>query len=63
MFFNGLGTVLSQAHIITKQITELVEPLLEEIGFEKIEIYGQNKLPRMPYAARSVRMVVVGTKP
>jgi 2-polyprenyl-3-methyl-5-hydroxy-6-metoxy-1,4-benzoquinol methylase len=40
-----------------------IKTMLEEIGFVKIEFYGQNKLPRMPYAARSERMVVVATKP
>jgi 2-polyprenyl-3-methyl-5-hydroxy-6-metoxy-1,4-benzoquinol methylase len=40
-----------------------IKTMLEELGFEKSEFYGQNKLPRMPYAARSERMVVVATKP
>ena len=40
-----------------------IRTMLEEIGFEKLEFYGQNKLPRMPYAARSERLVVVATKP
>ena len=30
--------MLSQAHIITKQISELVEPVLEEIGFELVDV-------------------------
>ena len=30
--------MLTQAHIITKQIFELVEPVLEEIGFELVDI-------------------------
>ena len=36
--------------------------MLEETGFTKIEFYGQNKLPRMPYASGSERMVVVASK-
>jgi 2-polyprenyl-3-methyl-5-hydroxy-6-metoxy-1,4-benzoquinol methylase len=40
-----------------------IKTMLEDIGFEKIGFYGQNKLPRMPYASRSERMVVVATKP
>jgi len=30
--------MLSQAHIITKQVSELVEPVLEEIGFELVDV-------------------------
>lgn len=36
--------------------------MLKEVGFSKTEFYGQNKLPRMPYASESERMVVVATK-
>jgi hypothetical protein len=36
--------------------------MVKEVGFNKIEFYGQNKLPRMPYASESERMVVVATK-
>jgi 2-polyprenyl-3-methyl-5-hydroxy-6-metoxy-1,4-benzoquinol methylase len=39
-----------------------IHAMLEETGFTKIEFYGQNKLPRMPYSAGSERMVVVGSK-
>lgn len=30
--------MLSQAHIITKQASELVEPALEEMGFELVDV-------------------------
>ncbi|MDF1538142.1 MAG: class I SAM-dependent methyltransferase [Candidatus Thorarchaeota archaeon] len=36
--------------------------LLESVGFSKVELYGDNKLPRQPYAATSNRMVVIATK-
>lgn len=36
--------------------------LLESVGFSKVELYGENKLPRQPYTATSDRMVVVATK-
>ncbi len=36
--------------------------LLDEVGFSKIELYGENKLPRRSYGAGSERMVVVATK-
>ncbi len=39
-----------------------IRELVEEVGFSKIDFYGQNKLPRMPYTANSERMVVVATK-
>ncbi len=39
-----------------------IQKLLEEVGFIKTELYGENKLPRRPYAAGSERMVVVATK-
>ncbi|TFH10533.1 MAG: class I SAM-dependent methyltransferase [Candidatus Thorarchaeota archaeon] len=39
-----------------------IHAMLEETGFTKIEFYGQNKLPRMPYSAGSERMVVVASK-
>ncbi|MFW9887965.1 MAG: class I SAM-dependent methyltransferase [Candidatus Thorarchaeota archaeon] len=39
-----------------------IRELLKQVGFSKSELYGQNKLPRMPYAANSERMVVVATK-
>ncbi|UCE09790.1 MAG: class I SAM-dependent methyltransferase [Candidatus Thorarchaeota archaeon] len=39
-----------------------IKELLEDVGFKKIEFYGQNKLPRMPYSRDSERMVVVATK-
>ncbi|MCK5152186.1 MAG: hypothetical protein KAQ65_10105, partial [Candidatus Thorarchaeota archaeon] len=47
----------------TRMYTALdIRKLLEEVGFAKIELYGENKLPRRPYAASSERMVVVATK-
>ncbi|MHA1962148.1 MAG: class I SAM-dependent methyltransferase [Candidatus Thorarchaeota archaeon] len=39
-----------------------IRELLEAVGFGKIEFYGQNKLPRMPYSMGSERMVVIATK-
>ncbi|MHA1138276.1 MAG: class I SAM-dependent methyltransferase [Candidatus Thorarchaeota archaeon] len=39
-----------------------IRTMLEETGFTKIEFYGQNKLPRMPYSSGSERMVVVAHK-
>ena len=39
-----------------------VRNLLTEVGFKKVELYGQNKLPRMPYSAQSERMVVLATR-
>ncbi len=39
-----------------------IRAMLEEIGFTKIEFYGQNKLPRMPYSSGSERMVVVASR-
>lgn len=39
-----------------------IRELLKQVGFSKTELYGQNKLPKMPYAANSERMVVVATK-
>ncbi|TFG34747.1 class I SAM-dependent methyltransferase [Candidatus Thorarchaeota archaeon] len=36
--------------------------MLEGVGFKKIELYGQNKLPRMQYSADSERMVVVAQR-
>ncbi|MHA1575964.1 MAG: class I SAM-dependent methyltransferase [Candidatus Thorarchaeota archaeon] len=39
-----------------------IRNLLTEVGFSKVELYGQNKLPRMPYAAASERMVVLATR-
>ena len=35
-----------------------IREMLEEIGFKKVEFYGQHILPRLPYAANSERMVV-----
>ena len=47
----------------TRMYTALnIKQLLEEVGFTKTELYGENKLPRRPYAAASERMVVVATK-
>ncbi len=39
-----------------------IQDLIEEVGFSKVELFGANKLPRMPYAASSERMVVVATR-
>ncbi|MHA2378305.1 MAG: class I SAM-dependent methyltransferase [Candidatus Thorarchaeota archaeon] len=36
--------------------------MLNEVGFTKTELFGQNKLPRMPYASDSERMAVVATR-
>ena len=35
---NPGNIMLSRAHILTKQISELVEPVLEEIGFELVDV-------------------------
>ena len=39
-----------------------IRGMLEDIGFSKIEFYGQNKLPRMQYSSGSERMVVLAHK-
>jgi len=39
-----------------------IQSLLEDVGFTKVDLYGENKLPRMPYTARSERMVVVASR-
>jgi ubiquinone/menaquinone biosynthesis C-methylase UbiE len=39
-----------------------INEFLKEVGFTKTELYGENKLPRRPYASGSERMVVVATK-
>ncbi|MFW9918367.1 MAG: class I SAM-dependent methyltransferase [Candidatus Thorarchaeota archaeon] len=39
-----------------------IHQILKEVGFKKIEFFGANKLPRMPYAASSERMIVVATR-
>ncbi len=39
-----------------------IRNMLDDVGFTKTELYGQNKLPRMSYAANSERMVVVARK-
>jgi hypothetical protein len=36
-----------------------IREMLDEVGFKKIELYGHAKLPRLPYAANSERMVVI----
>ena len=36
-----------------------IREMLEEVGFTKVELYGQHYLPRLPYAANSERMVVI----
>lgn len=39
-----------------------IRDMLTKVGFSRIELFGQNKLPRMPYEVNSERMVVVATK-
>jgi 2-polyprenyl-3-methyl-5-hydroxy-6-metoxy-1,4-benzoquinol methylase len=39
-----------------------IRAMLEEVGFKKVDFYGQNKLPRMQYSSGSERMVVVARK-
>jgi SAM-dependent methyltransferase len=39
-----------------------IEGMLKDIGFKKVELYGSNKLPKMPYSASSERMVAVACK-
>ncbi len=39
-----------------------IRDLLTEVGFHRVDLYGQNKLPRMPYSVNSERMVVVAEK-
>ena len=39
-----------------------IQELLNEVGFSKVEFYGQNKLPKMPYSVSSERMVVIATR-
>jgi 2-polyprenyl-3-methyl-5-hydroxy-6-metoxy-1,4-benzoquinol methylase len=39
-----------------------IHAMLKEVGFSRIEMYGQNKLPRTPYCSDSDRMVVVATR-
>jgi 2-polyprenyl-3-methyl-5-hydroxy-6-metoxy-1,4-benzoquinol methylase len=39
-----------------------IHSMLKEVGFKKVEFYGQNTLPRMQYSAASERMVVLATK-
>ncbi len=39
-----------------------IREILEEVGYKKIDFFGGNKLPRMPYTASSERMVVVATR-
>lgn len=39
-----------------------IRGMLEEVGFTKIDFYGQNKLPRMQYSSDSERMVVIAHK-
>jgi hypothetical protein len=36
-----------------------IREMLEEVGFSKVEFYGQHFLPRLPYASNSERMVVI----
>ena len=39
-----------------------ITDMLKGAGFSKIELYGQNKLPRMQYCSTSDRMVVIATR-
>ncbi len=39
-----------------------IKRMLEDIGFKKTELYGSNKMPKMPYSASSERIVVVARK-
>ncbi|MGQ4870949.1 MAG: class I SAM-dependent methyltransferase [Candidatus Thorarchaeota archaeon] len=39
-----------------------IRDMLEDVGFSRVEFFGANKLPRMPYTAKSDRMVVVATR-
>jgi SAM-dependent methyltransferase len=39
-----------------------IQTMLKEVGFKKVEFYGQNTLPKIPYSFTSERMVVVATK-
>ncbi|RLI57602.1 MAG: hypothetical protein DRP09_02210 [Candidatus Thorarchaeota archaeon] len=39
-----------------------IREMLKAAGFSKVELYGQNKLPRMQYCADSERMVVIATR-
>ncbi len=39
-----------------------INQMLDEVGFSKIEFFGSNALPRMPYSHNSNRMVVVAVK-
>ncbi|MFW9962657.1 MAG: class I SAM-dependent methyltransferase [Candidatus Sifarchaeia archaeon] len=36
-----------------------IREMLNEVGFTKVEFYGQHTLPRVPYESNSERMVVV----
>jgi 2-polyprenyl-3-methyl-5-hydroxy-6-metoxy-1,4-benzoquinol methylase len=39
-----------------------ISDMLKGAGFKRIELYGQNKLPRMQYCSTSERMVVIATR-
>ncbi len=39
-----------------------IRAMLEDVGFKRVEFYGQNKLPRMQYSSDSERMVVLAHK-
>lgn len=62
----GVVVLASQDALANNDIRMYTAPeirvLLEEVGFTKIELYGQNKLPRMPYTVRSERLVAVATR-
>jgi hypothetical protein len=62
----GVVVLASQDALANNDIRMYTAPeirlLLEEVGFTKIELYGQNSLPRMPYTVRSERLVAVATR-
>jgi 2-polyprenyl-3-methyl-5-hydroxy-6-metoxy-1,4-benzoquinol methylase len=39
-----------------------IKSMLEEVGFKKVELYGENQLPRVQYCATSERMVVIASR-
>jgi len=39
-----------------------IREMLADVGFKKVELYGHAKLPRLPYAANSERMVVIAMR-
>ncbi len=39
-----------------------IKAMLEEVGFSRIELYGENQLPRRQYCSTSERMVVIASR-